>query len=39
MDEQKDTIETDLDVVNFSDAEVLEEAYTPDTSSDDNARS
>jgi hypothetical protein len=38
MDEQKDTLETtDLDAVNFSDAEVLEEAYTPESA--DNARS
>ena len=39
MDEQKDKIETtDVDAVNFSDAEVLEEAYTPNEAVD-NGRS
>ena len=39
MDEQKDKVDnTELEAVNFSDAEVLEEAYTPELAAD-NARS
>ena len=37
MDEQN-KVETDVDAVNFSDAEILEEAYTPNESAD-NGRS
>ncbi len=38
MDEQNKVEKVELEAVNFSDAEVLEEAYTPADSAD-NARS